>query len=144
MATTPSTTENERIARRFPEEVAADGNVDLIHDICAEDVIDHSPFGEVHGRDELKEVAESVISAFPDLSVTIEDSVAAGDMVANRLTLRGTHEGEFMGIEPTGEAIEIQNMLFTRVEDGLITERWVQPDMLGFMQQIGAVDPPTK
>lgn len=143
MASTTTREENKQIARRFPEEVATEGNVDIIDEICAEDVIEYSPLGERRGREELKEQSEYIHAAFPDVSVTIEDVVAEGDTVAQRLTFRGTHEGEFAGIEPTGNEVEIANMLFTRIEDGQIAERWLLPDMLGLLAQLGVVEPPT-
>lgn len=59
-----------------------------------------------------------------------------------RVTLRGTHEGEFQGIESTGERFEVQNRVHTRIEDGKITEGWVQPNMLGLMQQLSAMKSP--
>ena len=142
MAATEETVENKRIARQYPEEVATERNIGLIDEICAEDIIDHSPLGEVRSRAELKEQIEQLRNAFGDFSATVEDIVAEGDTVAMRVTVRGIHEGEFMGIEPTGREFEIQNMVFTRIEDGQIAERWVQPDMFGFMQQLGVVDAP--
>ena len=142
MTSTTTPEEIERLARRFPEDVATAGNIDRIDEICATDVVEHSPAGEHRGRDELKARSEYVHAAFPDVSVTIEDAVAEGDTVAQRLTFRGTHEAEFMGIEPTGETVEIANMLFTRVEDGLIAERWLMADLFGMLQQLGVVEPP--
>jgi predicted ester cyclase len=85
---------------------------------------------------------EDLGTAFGDFSATVEDIVAEGDTVAMRVLLQGTHEGEFMGVEPTGRKFEIENMVFTRIEAGKIAERWVQPDMLGWLQQLGAVDQP--
>jgi len=140
---TPTPTGNERLARRFPEEVASEGNIGLIDEICAADVIDHSPLGEVRGRDELKAQISGLKESFSDFSATVEDAITEGDTVAMRVTLRGTHDGAFMGIEPTGKTIEVGNMVFTRIEDGVIAERWVQPDMLGMLTQLGAVEPPT-
>lgn len=139
-STTPE--ENKRLARRYPEDVATEGNVDRIDTLCAEDVVERSPLGERRGREALKEQSESIHAAFPDVSVTIEDVVAEGDTVAQRLTFRGTHEGEFMGIEPTHSEVEVANTLFTRIEDGLIVERWLLVDTLGLLQQLGVVDPP--
>lgn len=138
--TTPE--ENERIARRFPEEVATGGDINRIDDICAENVVEHSPMGERRGREELKAQSEYVHTAFPDVSVSIEETVVDGDTVAQRLTFRGTHEGEFMGVEATGNEVEIPNTLFTRIEDGKIAERWLLPDTLGLLQQLGVVEPP--
>lgn len=142
MSSTSTSEEIKRIARRFPDEVATEGRIDRIDEICAEDVVEYSPVGERRGREELKQQSEYVHAAFPDVSVSIEDEVAEGDTVAHRLTFRGTHEGEFAGVDPTGNEVEIANMLFTRVEDGLIAERWLMADMLGLLVQLGAVEPP--
>ena len=140
---TETATENERIARRVPEEIATERNLDLVEEVFAEDAVEHGPFlQEARGVDEIRAALERFLDAFPDFSATVEDAVAEGDTVAMRVTLRGTHEGEFMGIDPTNESFEIGNMVFTRVEDGRIAERWVLPDMLGMLQQLGVVSPP--
>ena len=137
------TTENERIARRVPEDIATGGNLDLILEVFAEDAVEHGPFGqEARGHDAIREFLQQYRTAFPDFSATVEDAVTEGDTVAMRVTLRGTHEGEFMGIEPTNESLEVGNMVFTRVEDGKIVERWLQPDTLGMLRQLGVVSPP--
>ena len=142
MAATAHTAEIKRVARRFPEEVATERDLDLIDEICAEDVVDHSPLGETSGREELKEQIESLRTAFEDFSATVEDIVAEGDTVAMRVLLRGRHTGAFMGVEPTGREFEVENAVFTRIEDRKIVERWVQPDMLGLFAQLGIVEPP--
>ena len=141
MATPTTPEENKRLARRYPEDVATGGNVDLIDTICAEDVVERGSLGERRGREALKEQSEYIHVAFPDVSVTIEDVVAEGDTVAQRLTFRGTHKGEFMGIEPTENQVEIANTLFTRIEDGQIVERWLLIDSLGLLQQLGVGEP---
>lgn len=144
MASTSDPDDTRRIARRFPEEVATEGDVELIEELCTADVVEHSSHGERRGREALVEQSEYVHAAFPDVSVTIEDEVVENDTVAHRLTFRGTHEGEFMGIEPTGNEIEIANALFTRIENGKIAERWLQADMLGLLQQLGVVELPVE
>lgn len=142
MAVTTTTAENKRIVRRYPEEVATQGKIDVIDESCTEDVVDRSPLGEVVGREELKAQIEYLRSAFGDFSATVEDIIAEGDTVAMRVTLRGTHEGEFMGIEPTGNSFEIENMVFARVRDGMVAERRVLPDFLGLMRQLGVTELP--
>lgn len=142
MSTTRQIEENTRVARRYPEEVATERRFDLIEEICTEDVVSHSPFGDVRGREAVREQTESVTAGVSDFSATVEDAVAEGDTVAMRVTLRGTHDGEFLGIPPTGKTFEAANMVFTRLEDGKIAERWVVPDMLGVFQQLGIVESP--
>ena len=144
MASAPTLTDNKRIARQIPEAVATAGDLDLIDTICAVDLADHSPLGEVASREEFREQMESIRGAFSDFSATVDDVVAEEDTVAMRVTLRGTHDGSFMGVEPTGKEFEVSNMVFTRIEDGKIAERWVLPDMLGMLQQVGAVDMPER
>ena len=140
MATTAE--ENKRIVRQIPEKVVNEGNINLIDEIFAEDVIDHTPFGEAQGREAVKETTEYLHAAFPDLSVTVDELVAEEDTVAARVIQRGTHEGEFMGIEPTGQEFEIEIMAFLRLSDGQVVERWIRPDLFGLMQQLGVVEPP--
>jgi steroid delta-isomerase-like uncharacterized protein len=141
MAATTASEENKRITRRFPEEVATEGNIDLIDELCTVDVIDHSPDGEIRGREELKDHMEAYRRAFGDFSATVEEAIAEGETVAMRVTLRGTHVGEFMNVAPTGNEFEVANSVFTRIEDGQIAERWVQPDMLGLLHQLEIFDP---
>lgn len=74
--------------------------------------------------------------------MVVEDVVAEGDRVAMRLTISGTHEGPVMGIDPIGKEVEFGNMIFHRMEDGPIAERWVQPDVFGLLTQLGAIDSP--
>jgi len=131
------------IARRVPEDIATGRNLDLIDEVYAEDCVEHGPFGEeARGRDELREELGAYLDAFPDFEAKVEDTVTEGDIVAMRVTLSGTHEGSFMGIEPTNESFSVQNMVFTRVEDGMIVERWLQPDTLGMLVQLGAIESP--
>ena len=68
--------------------------------------------------------------------------VAEDDFVAVRMTQRGTHEGTFMGIEPTGNAFEIEAMAFVRLEDGKIIERWGRPDLPDLLRQLGRTELP--
>jgi steroid delta-isomerase-like uncharacterized protein len=79
--------------------------------------------------------------AFPDLRSTADDIVAQGDRVACRWTLRGTQRGAYLGIPPTGRTVAIAGMGFARVADGKVVEHWGVVDLLGLMQQLGAVPP---
>jgi steroid delta-isomerase-like uncharacterized protein len=76
---------------------------------------------------------------FPDIQWTLEETVAEGDKVAARFTMRGTHRGTFFGVPPTGKMIKVQAMNIYRLSDGQFVEEHGQPDMLGLLQQIGAV-----
>lgn len=99
--------ENKEIARRVAEEAWGEGKLELIDEYFAEEFVSHDPVGPegIHGPEEYKEQITMFRSAFPDLTVTIEDSIAEGDKVVQRLGQTGTHEGEFMGVEPTGRQV---------------------------------------
>jgi steroid delta-isomerase-like uncharacterized protein len=136
---------NTRIARRVPEDIATEGRLDLIEEVFAADAVEHGFMGqEFRGHDEMRANLAAVLDAFPDFEAVVEDVVAEGDTVAMRVTLSGTHEGEFMGVSPTGRRFEVPNMVFTRIEDARIAERWIQTDSLGMMTQLGLVDLPAE
>jgi steroid delta-isomerase-like uncharacterized protein len=80
--------------------------------------------------------------AFPDAQITVEDQIAEGDKVVTRWTGRGTHQGEFMGVPPSGNRVEIAGMTLDRFSRGKIAESWTNYDALGMMQQIGAMPSP--
>lgn len=138
---TDSRESHERTVRKYPNAVAA-GDFEVIEEICTPDVVSHAPLGEPRGYEEHEEYEAPIHDAFPHFEVTVEDVVVEGDRVAMRLTIRGTHEGEMMGIAPTGNRVEFQNVIFHRMEGGKIAERWVQPDVLGLLQQLDAIELP--
>ena len=76
---------------------------------------------------------------FPDIQWTLEEMIAEGDKLAARFTMRGTHQGVFFGVPPTGKKIEVAAMNFYRLSEGQFVEERGQPDLLGLLQQIGAV-----
>jgi predicted ester cyclase len=78
-------------------------------------------------------------SAFPDMHWVIEEMVGEGDYVFSRLTWRGTHQGEFMGILPTGRRITVKGMVLDRVVDGKMVESRILMDGLGMMAQLGVI-----
>ncbi len=78
-------------------------------------------------------------AGFPNIQWTLEEMIAEADKVAARFTMRGTHQGTFFGVPPTGKKIEVKAMNFYRFAGGQIVEEHGQPDLLGLLQQIGAV-----
>jgi predicted ester cyclase len=71
--------------------------------------------------------------------VTIEDQIAEGDRVVTRWSGQSTHQGEFMGIPPTGKTVRVTSISIDRVAGGQIVESWWESDQLGMMQQLGVV-----
>jgi steroid delta-isomerase-like uncharacterized protein len=93
-------------------------------------------FGETSGLAEFEEALERFLTAFPDLRLKIEDAVARDDRVALRLTLTGTHEGEFIGVPPTGRSVEFAAIAFFRLEGDRIAEEWFSGDVYGLQCQL--------
>lgn len=118
--------------------------MDAADEIYAPDYIGHDAnFPEdIRGVGAAKQIAATYRSAFPDSEFTVEDQIAEGDKVATRLTVRGTHQGELEGIAPTGKRVEIKGIVISRIAEGKIAEAWSVFDILGMMQQIGAIPSP--
>lgn len=135
--------ENKAIIRRNMEEVYNKGDISVLDEIMSPDIVIHSGLGEIKGSETYKQVHSQTRKAFPDFHFTIDDMVAEGDMVAVRLTLTGTHKGEFMGIPPTGKKIKGDWALFYRFAGGKEVEVWEYTDSLAFFQQLG-VSPPSQ
>ena len=85
------------------------------------------------------EIIAMMRQGFPDIQWSLEETIAEEDKVAARFIMRGTHQGTFFGAPPTGRKIEVQAMNFYRLADGRFVEERGQPDLLGLLQQIGAV-----
>jgi steroid delta-isomerase-like uncharacterized protein len=106
--------------------------------VVAPDIVIH--YAELpdslHGRETWQQGFELMKRAFPDLEAHIDDLVAADDRVALRLTLRGTHQGEFQGIPATGRTIRYVSHEFYRVRDGLFAEEWICSDMASLFRQL--------
>lgn len=135
--------ENKAVFRRYVEEIGNEGNLDLVDEIFS-DYASHQPDGSVLERspEDVKRFMGEFRSAFPDFHTTIEDQIAEDDKVVTRWTMRGTHEGEFRGIAPTGKQISVTGIGIFRFSDGKVVESWDNFDQLGMMQQLGAVPPP--
>ena len=142
MVSAVTTKENKEIVRRFADQFINEHDYDTAAKFLADDIHDYTPLGETTGRDAVVETAKAIETAFPDFHITIEELVADGDTVAVRMVQRGTHEGVFMGIEPTGKSFKIEAMAFARMKDGKIVERRARPDVLGLLRQLDITELP--
>ncbi|WP_207929097.1 ester cyclase [Actinomadura sp. 6K520] len=120
------------------------GDADLISttfdEVFDPDVLIRTPLPiGTTGVEAIKEVFTKLLGAFPDLHITTEDVIAEGDKVVSRNTVSGTHQGEYMGIPPTGKAVTWQEIMIVRFEDGRITETWGVVDVLSQMRQLGVI-----
>ena len=136
-----STEENKAVLRRN-EEVFNKGDLAVADETIAPNYVYHGSVGqEVKGLEGFKQYVTTLITAFPDLRLTIDDMVAEGDKVAMRLTARGTHKGDFMGIAPTGKHVTITGIVIQRIVGNKVVEGWLVNDQLGMLQQMGVVPP---
>lgn len=117
---------NQAATTRLMDEVFVKGNVALLDEVLAPDFVEHQQFPpEVPpGAGALKWFVENFRPAFPDLTITIDQIAASGDLVAMRSTWKGTHQGEWMGMKPTGKAIEFESFDMIRFKDGKAVEHW--------------------
>ena len=139
-----STEENKAISRRVAEEIFNGGNLDLVDELYASDYVLHDPSlpEDLIGPEGIKQYVAMNLGAFPDARVTVEDEIAEGDKVVSRWTATGTHTGDFMGIPPTGNRVEISGVTINRFSGGKIAEDWYQCDDLGMMRQLGLIPSP--
>src|SRR5215210_7449923 len=132
--------ENKALVRRYFELWNAH-EVDALGEVLAEDAVDHDPYNP-HGNEGLegaKKTIQMYLDAYPDTHFEIDDMVAEGDKVATRWSATGTHEGELMGIQPTGKKATVSGIAIDRIENGKIVESWNSWDVLKMMQDIGAI-----
>jgi steroid delta-isomerase-like uncharacterized protein len=132
------------VCDRIVEEIWRQGKLDVADEIFAPDYVGHvagSP--DLHGPEGYKQFVSMSLTDFPDVHITIEDIIAEGDKVAGRWTLTGTHQGEFVGIPPTGVQVTVTGITIHRLFDDKVVEDWIISHTLGMLQQLGVV-PPTR
>ena len=127
--------------RTIIEDGFSRGNLDALDDIVASDMVEHQQ-GAHSGLGGLKSLIRGLREGFPDLQLTVEDITSDGDKVWGRLKGRGTHEGPFMGMPPTGKRIEIDIIDICRFEGGKMVEHWGVADRLAQLTQLGVLSRP--
>lgn len=144
MPAAQGTTSKETIRRLHD---AVEGGVELISrtidEICAPDVLFHAPptTADATGTPALKQVWPMLLRAFPDLKVTVNDLIEEGDKVVSRNTVTGIHQGEYMGLAPTGRSITYNEIFICRFVNGRIAEIWGVVDVFSQMKQLGLIPP---
>lgn len=122
-----STEENKAVIRQAAEAVS-NADFTALDELMAPDV-----------AAEFREGITELRQSFPDYHGADEIQVAEGDMVAGRFIFYGTHEGEFMGVAPTGRQVTFKGLSLNRLVDGKIVEAWIEMDLEDILGQIGAV-----
>ena len=134
-----STEENKVLVRRILSEFTT-GNLEVVDELFAEDFINHSPGrGMTPDRKGLKQYQITMHTAAPDMQTTIEDMIAEGDKVVVRMTVSGTHKGDYGAIPATGKRVEVPAIGILRIARGKVIERWAIADELTLLQQIGVI-----
>ena len=137
-------TEQNKAIKRQEFEAVNQKNLNALEEVIASDVISHPARpGQVPGLEGVKQLFSSLYVAFPDFHIDVEDMIAEGDRVVARVKGSGTHQGEFMGIAPTGNRVEFSAIDIARIAEGKIVEHWSNSDQLGLIQQLGVTEQPS-
>jgi steroid delta-isomerase-like uncharacterized protein len=119
------------------------GDIARFGDLLADDFVEHQGAGGPGfppTKEGTLEFFRMLQAAFPDWRMTVEDLIAGGDKAVARVTVTGTHKGEFLGVPPTGTRVDMQLIDIMRFNGaGLVSEHWGVADMLSLMQQLGVV-----
>lgn len=128
--------QNIAAQERFAEG-AMSGDFDIFDEVVAPGAVDHDPApGQGSGPDGFKHFFGTMKSAFPDLDIQVEHMTATDDDVAIAYTINGTHQGDFLGVAPTGRRVSARGCQIGRFEDGKLVERWGSSDELGILKQL--------
>ena len=137
---------NNAIAEKFFNSVWNKGDFSVLDTLISPDAVDHSTVGGKpkmeKGSASFRAIVSMFRSAMPDIQLTIDDEVYAGDKVVHRWHLVGTDTGGVMGMPPSGKQLTFSGTTIVRMADGKIVERWANVDELGLLQQLGVVPPP--
>ena len=135
--------EEHKVAYRRIIEAVNAGDFDALDALFAADMVDHNPVpGQVPGLVGFKQWMSTAQRSFPDLSGTVEHVLAEGDLVAGRVTWRGTQSGPFVGTAPTGRSVAFEAYHIARFEGGKVAEWWGTADIFGALTQLGALPGP--
>ena len=138
-----SAEQNKAILRQAYDAINRN-DLDALDEMAASDITDHDPApGQGPGLEGVKDYFSSLHAAFPDVHMDVEDMIAEGDKVVARVSVSGTHQGEFMGIAPTGNRVTITGIDILRITDGKAVEHWGKFDDLGMMEQLGVMEQPS-
>jgi len=132
---------NKALSRRLLEEAFNVGNIGVIDELVTTDFVNHDAAlpEPMIGPDAAKATISGYRTAFPDLRLTVEEQIADDQGVATRWSAKGTHEGDLMGMAPTGKQATVTGITIDRIVDGRIAESWTNWDTLGMLQQLGVV-----
>jgi steroid delta-isomerase-like uncharacterized protein len=139
-------TSNKATLRRFCDAMSSGDAAriaETIDELVDPDALIRTPLPiQATGAQALKEVFARLHRAYPDLYITVEDVIEEGDKVVGRNTVTGTHQGEYMGLQPTGRSVTYNEIFIFRFTGGRIAETWGVVDVLSQLKQLGVTSPP--
>ena len=134
-----SSEDNKATVRRFFE-LFNQGQIEAMGEVYAADAIDHNPGpGQALGLEGIQQILGVFRSGLPDITITIDQLIADGDFVVSRQTARDTQSGAFLGLPATGKPVTLAAQDLYRFHDGKVVEVRHVEDLLGLMQQLGAI-----
>ena len=143
MASSTTIGSNIDIVREYTERVFNAHNPALASEYVTQDVKWHGgTLGTVDGAENLVNLLQGFIGALPDLNAQEQDIVAGEDAVAVRFVVEATHQGDLLGIAPTGRRVRWDAVDVYRLRDGKISEEWAGDDLTAILHQVGAYAPP--
>lgn len=131
---------NKELLRRYYEEIVSTGSVDRLADFVAPDYVEvYDETRHAVGLEGAREHIIGVRRTYPDLRLTVRQQIAEGEWVVSKVLMRGTHQGEWIGIKPTGKAVEMTAVNVDRVVNGRIVEHGGAANLLFPLLEIGAI-----
>jgi len=136
--------DNKEIARRLMDECWSQGKLEAVRELVSNECRYHDPVfpSLTSGVENIKRHISTCRSGFPDLKFTIGDTIAERNEVVIHWTARGTHKAQFLGISPTNRVATVSGTSIFRIEDGRITEQWVDWNLMTLMEQLGVAAMP--
>ena len=135
-----SSEQNKTIVRRLLEEPWK-GDLRVVDELVDPNYVGYvaSSPEPLRGPDGFKENVATYRAAYSDARITVDEQIAEGDKVVTRWTGRGKHDGDLMGIAPTGKQVKVSGLTFSRLANGKVIEEYTNWDTFGMMQQLGVV-----
>jgi steroid delta-isomerase-like uncharacterized protein len=132
---------NKQLVDTFIQELFSKGDLDAVDRYLDPDFVHHDPPapGAPDGPEGFRYAAAMVRRGCPDWHSDVHQLVAEGDIVVERFTASGTHSGELMGVQATGNTLTLPGINIFRVRGDKIVERWGCLDMAGLMRQLGLI-----
>ena len=136
--------DNKEIARRLMDECWSQGKLEAVRELVSNECRYHDPVfpSLTSGVENIKRHISTCRSGFPDLKFTIDDTIAERNEVVIHWTARGTHKAQFLGLSPTNRVATVSGTSIFRIEDGRITEQWVDWNLMTLMEQLGVAAMP--